>query len=116
LPISIGALGIVLAFTFGGAPAYVMPLVFGGAPVINAFLTIYWAGRVKEIGPLFLAGLILVILGAVTVLVTGPHPPAPSAAESAAATVGIGSWMARLLSIELALEHRGAYGPAPYND
>ena len=40
---AIGALGIVLAFTFGGAPLYVMPLVFGGAPVINAFLTIYLA-------------------------------------------------------------------------
>lgn len=108
---AIGALGIVLAFTFGGAPAYVMPLVFGGAPVINAFLTIYWAGRVKEIGPLFLAGLIMVVIGAVTVLVTGPHPPAPSAAESAAATVGVGSWIARLLSIALAFVSWGAYGP-----
>src|SRR5262245_45005895 len=38
---AIGALGIILAFTFGGSPVYVMPLVFGGAPVINAFLTIY---------------------------------------------------------------------------
>ena len=41
---AIGALGIILAFTFGGRPIYVMPLVFGGAPVINAFLTIYWPG------------------------------------------------------------------------
>ena len=48
---AIGALGIILAFTFGGAPVYVMPLVFGGAPVINAFLTIYLARRMKEIGP-----------------------------------------------------------------
>lgn len=108
---AIGALGIVLAFTFGGAPAYVMPLVFGGAPVINAFLTIYWAGRAKEIGPLFLAGLIMVVIGAVTVLVTGPHPPTPSAAESAAATMGVGSWIARLLSIALAFISWGAYGP-----
>ena len=65
---AIGALGIILAFTFGGKPIYVMPLVFGGAPVVNAFLTIYLAGRMKEIGPLFLAGLIIVILGAVVVL------------------------------------------------
>ena len=62
---AIGALGIILAFTFGGRPIYVMPLVFGGAPVVNAFLTIYMARRVKEIGPLFLAALIIVILGAV---------------------------------------------------
>ena len=74
---AIGALGVVLAFTFGGAPVYVMPLVFGGAPVVNAFLTIYMARRMKEIGPLFLAGLVMVILGAVTVLVTAARPPAP---------------------------------------
>ena len=40
---AIGALGIILAMTFGGHPIYVMPLVFGGAPVVNAFLTIYMA-------------------------------------------------------------------------
>lgn len=102
---AIGALGIVLAFTFGGAPAYVMPLVFGGAPVINAFLTIYWAGRAKEIGPLFLAGLVMVILGAVTVLVTGPHAP------TSAATTGVAAWIAILLSIALAVVSWGAYGP-----
>ncbi|MGD9633875.1 MAG: hypothetical protein AB7G28_09650 [Pirellulales bacterium] len=102
---AIGALGIVLAFTFGGAPGYVMPLVFGGAPVINAFLTIYWAGRGKEIGPWFLAGLVMVILGAVTVLVTGPHAP------TATATTTVASWIAILLSIALALVSWGAYGP-----
>jgi hypothetical protein len=108
---AIGALGIVLAFTFGGAPLYVMPLVFGGAPVINAFLTIYMARQMKEIGPLFLAGLVMVILGAVTVLVTAPHAPAASAAASATATAGIGSWISRLLAIALAVVSWGAYGP-----
>lgn len=103
---AIGALGIVLAFTFGGAPAYVMPLVFGGAPVINAFLTIYWAGRMKEIGPLFLAGLIMVVLGAVTVLVTGPHPPTATSGPP-----GMAGWAAILLSIALAVVSWGAYGP-----
>jgi len=78
---AIGALGLILAFTFGGRPIYVMPLVFGGAPVVNAFLTIYLAGRVKEIGPWFLAGLIMVILGAMIVLVSSPHAP-PSAATT----------------------------------
>ena len=35
---AIGALGIILAFNFGGKPVYVMPLVFGGAPVITTLL------------------------------------------------------------------------------
>jgi hypothetical protein len=29
---ALGALGIIMAFNFGGKPIYVMPLVFGGAP------------------------------------------------------------------------------------
>jgi len=102
---AIGALGVVLAFTFGGAPVYVMPLVFGGAPVINAFLTIYVARRVKEIGPLFLAGLVMVILGAVTVLVTASHGPTTGASG------GIASWISRLLATALAVVSWGAYGP-----
>jgi len=124
---AVGALGIILAFTFGGRPIYVMPLVFGGAPVINAFLTIYLAGRVKEIGPLFLAGLIIVILGAVVVLMSAPHgvPPttadaaaqvdaaktASSAATSTAPQGGLWGWTLRLLSITLAIVSWGAYGP-----
>lgn len=71
---AIGALGIIMAFTFGGRPSFVMPLVFGGAPVVNSLLTIYWAKRMKEIGPVFLAGLLMVLMGAVTVLVCKPGP------------------------------------------
>ena len=125
---AIGALGIVLAFTFGGRPIYVMPLVFGGAPVVNAFLTIYLARRVKEIGPLFLAALIIVILGAVVVLVFAPHrapaaehSTAPRAEAAAAANVarssvqqaaiGFGTWVAQLLAIALAVVSWGSYGP-----
>ncbi len=104
---AIGALGIILAFKFGGKPIYVMPLVFGGAPVINAFLTIYLAGRMKEIGPWFLAGLIMVILGAVTVLLSGPGAGSHASVE----TASIGTWIARLLAIVLALVSWGAYGP-----
>ena len=99
--------GIILAFKFGGKPVYVMPLVFGGAPVINAFLTIYMGGRIKEIGPWFLAGLIMVVLGAVTVLLSGPGATTHAAAESAS----MGTWMARLLAIALAICSWGAYGP-----
>src|SRR4029079_19740109 len=77
---ALGALGIILAFKFGGQPIYVMPLVFGGAPVVNAFLTIFLAGRMKDIGPLFLAGLVIVILGAVAVMLSAPAAPRPVAA------------------------------------
>lgn len=70
---ALGALGIVMAFNFGGKPVYVAPLVFGGAPVVNAFLTIYLAGKVREIGPLFLTGLMMVLLGSVTVLWSAPQ-------------------------------------------
>ncbi len=118
---AIGALGIILAFNFGGAPVYVMPLVFGGAPVINAFLTIYLARRMKEIGPMFLAGLVMVILGAVTVLISAPHPPASIAASASAdtashatansVTTDLTSWISRLLAIALAIVSWGAYGP-----
>ena len=69
---AVGALGIIMAFNFGGDPVYVMPLVFGGAPIVNSFLTIYMSRRIKEIGPLFMAGLIMVLIGAVTVLITKP--------------------------------------------
>ena len=69
---AIGALGIIMAFKFGGRPVFVMPLVFGGAPVVNSFITITLAKRLKEIGPLFGAGLVMVLLGAVTVLTFAP--------------------------------------------
>ncbi len=79
---AVGALGIILALAFHGSPVYVMPLVFGGAPVVNTFLTMYWSKSFKQINPIFIAGLILVIVGAVTVLVFRPHhgPPAATAA------------------------------------
>jgi hypothetical protein len=122
---ALGALGIILAFKFGGQPIYVMPLVFGGAPVVNAFLTIYLAGRMKEIGPLFLAGLVIVILGAVDVMLSAPGPPrpapvatadvaaaAPAAKPAAAAQEStITGWFLRVLAIVLAIGSWGAYGP-----
>lgn len=75
---AVGALGIIMAFNFGGDPVFVMPLVFGGAPIVNSFLTIYMAKRMKEIGPLFMAGLLMVLIGAITVLITKPTPPKPT--------------------------------------
>jgi hypothetical protein len=102
---AVGALGIIMAFNFGGSPIYVMPLVFGGAPVVNSFLTIYWAKRTKEVGPLFLAGLIIVLIGAVTVLVFNP------AAKQARVDFFSFDFVLQLLSIATVIACWGAYGP-----
>jgi len=66
---AIGALGIIMALGSGGPPVFVMPLVFGGAPVVNAFFTIFMSKSFKQVGPVFIAGLIMVALGAFTAVV-----------------------------------------------
>ncbi len=75
---AIGALGIILAFNFGGKPIYVMPLVFGGAPVINTFTTLVVEGTWSQVQLPFYVSLLMVILGAVTVLVFAPRPSPPA--------------------------------------
>ncbi len=83
---ALGALGIILALTSGGKPVYVMPLVFGGAPIINVFVSMYFQGiSYKDINPIFIAGMIMVLVGAVVVLVFKPSPPKPPHAQAAAA-------------------------------
>jgi hypothetical protein len=80
---ALGALGIIMAFNFGGKPIYVMPLVFGGAPVINTFTTILHEGTYQQTTSLFYASLMLVIGGAVTVLVFAPRgKPEPNLPKS----------------------------------
>jgi len=76
---ALGSLGVILAFTYGGKPVYVMPLVFGGAPVVNTFISIAIAENLGAISPFFYAGLIIVVAGAVTVLIFAPKgkPLAP---------------------------------------
>jgi hypothetical protein len=76
---AIGALGIIMAFRFGGKPVFVMPLVFGLAPVVNTFVAISSHGRWGAINPFFWAGLILVIAGSVMVLVLAPRGDAGAA-------------------------------------
>ena len=75
---AVGALGIIMAFNFGGRPIYVMPLVFGWAPVVNTFASIIKSvlrgGGIGEFRALFGLSLLLVILGAVLVLVFSPKP------------------------------------------
>jgi hypothetical protein len=73
---AIGALGIIMAFNFGGKPDYVMPLVFGFAPVVNTLFTMYFNQTWKNItmvqGSIYGAGLIMVAVGAVLVLTAAP--------------------------------------------
>ena len=87
---AIGALGIIMAFNFGGRPDYVMPLVFGFAPVVNTLFTMYFNQTWRYIngihGSMYFAGLILVAVGAVVVLTFAPKPPkdAPKGSTHAA--------------------------------
>jgi hypothetical protein len=89
---AIGALGVILALGAGGNPIYVAPLVFGGAPVVNTFVTMSMNKSYREVGPFFLAGLILVIAGAASVLVFRPETHA--AAHRAADFLWVGIWVA----------------------
>ncbi len=77
---AIGAIGIILAFNYGGKPIFVMPLVFGFAPVVNTLTTLWISNQLHKIDPLFAASLATVIAGAVMVLVFAPKakhgPPA----------------------------------------
>jgi len=80
---ALGALGIILAFTFGGKPIFVMPLVFGFAPVINTIGSIIEKGKFESLNGMFAGSLLLGILGAVTVLLNAPKAtphgqPAPT--------------------------------------
>ncbi|MEQ8785656.1 MAG: hypothetical protein RIC55_05135 [Pirellulaceae bacterium] len=72
---AVGALGIVLALAGGGKPIYVMPLVFGCAPVVNTLVTMYMARTWRDVNVIFIAGTIVVALGAAGVLFFAPPPP-----------------------------------------
>jgi hypothetical protein len=108
---ALGALGIVLALTSGGSPLFVMPLVFGGAPVINTFTTMVMTRNFK-MNPVFLAGLILVVAGAVCVLLNAPQViPAAKVAGAAAPAAVDKNWLMIIGSILLTVFSWGAYGP-----
>lgn len=91
---ALGALGMILAFNFGGKPHYVPPLIFGLAPVVNTMFTLSMNPALREQlrqnviqSSFFGAGLLMVAVGAVTVLVAAPKagPPAKPTAEKSAA-------------------------------
>ncbi|MFV2065668.1 MAG: hypothetical protein ACC645_01720 [Pirellulales bacterium] len=104
---AIGALGIIMAFAFGGRPVFVMPLVFGGAPVVNSFLTVYWSKAFKKVGPMFLAGLIMVLAGSVAVLIFRPG----SGAAAAAPSLSVQDLMGVFVSLAVVILSWGVYGP-----
>jgi hypothetical protein len=74
---AVGALGIILSFTFGGKPAFVMPIVFGGAPIINTLIHVS-TNNTEPISTMFVVSLTVVILGAITTLVCAPKPGKPA--------------------------------------
>lgn len=87
---ALGALGMILAFNFGGKPHYVPPLIFGLAPVVNTFFALSMSRELREQlsanvirSSFFGAGLLLVAVGAVTVLVAAPKTsPKPAGSQS----------------------------------
>jgi len=85
---AIGALGIIVAFNFNATPHYVMSMVFGCAPIVSAFVSAYLSGAYKEINPKFLAGLVIIAVGAVMVTLFAPRKmPVPKVDTHAPAAV-----------------------------
>ena len=102
---AIGALGIIFAFKSNGSPVFVMPLVFGLAPVVNTFVTMWMSRTLKEVGPLFLAGVIIVAVGAFGVLFFKPT------AGHVAVETSFMQFMAIIGCVALTALCWGAYGP-----
>jgi drug/metabolite transporter (DMT)-like permease len=85
-----GALFLLIALNYAPTksgyppPLLVMPLVFGCAPVVNAIFSM-WTRNKWNLNPLFLAGMILVAVGAVTVIIGSQIPwGAPAEAKEPA--------------------------------
>jgi len=74
---AVGALGIILSFTFGGRPSFIMPIVFGGAPIINTLIFVN-TNNTDPVNTMFIVSLTVVILGAITTLVCAPKPGKPA--------------------------------------
>ena len=83
---ALGAFGIIIALTSGGKPYVVMPLVFGCAPIVTVAVSMFLSGLSwRNLSPVFLAGLILVSVGAATVLIFQPKAPKKGHDEKPAA-------------------------------
>jgi hypothetical protein len=69
---AIGAICIILAFSNGGLPTYVMPLVFAGAPLVNVLFTMWLHPPKSTPNPMLYLGFILAAAGAGMVLYFKP--------------------------------------------
>jgi len=76
---AVGALGIILAFMFGGTPIFVMPMVFGFAPVINTMVTMLMFRTIRKAPLVFYLGVLVVAIGAAGVMYFQPKPPETTA-------------------------------------
>jgi len=85
---ALGALGVIVAFSAGAKPVYVMPLVFGGAPVINTLVTMAMGKNFEKIKPIFFIGILMAALGGAGVLFFRPGA-APSAASEPAVAAAV---------------------------
>jgi uncharacterized membrane protein len=72
---ALGAFALIMALN-NGTPVQVMPLVFGIAPIVSTAVGMYFNKTFDKVSPFFFVGLVLVSLGAVTILLTAPKPPA----------------------------------------
>jgi hypothetical protein len=68
-----GALCIISAFNYGGAPVYVMPLVYSGAPVVNVLLSMLLHPPKYSPSPFLYLGMALAATGASMVLYFKPQ-------------------------------------------
>lgn len=100
---ALGAVGIALAYKFGGSPLYVMPLVFGFAPVVNTLVTMLMSKTLQEASTSFYLGVLIVAIGAAGVMVFKP-----TAAKKAAGSPP--GWNSAVLTLT---SHEGG-GPAAF--
>ncbi len=104
---AVGALGVIFALTSGGSPVYVMPLVFGLAPVVNTIVSMSMARTLKEAGKIFMAGVMLVAVGAAGVMYFKPL----STDVTSIWNLTVGQATTVLVSIAITALCWGAYGP-----
>lgn len=69
---ALGAICIILAFSSGGLPTYVMPLVFGGAPLVNVLVSVWLHPPKAAPNPFLYVGFLLLAVGASLVLYYKP--------------------------------------------
>jgi hypothetical protein len=107
---ALGAFTLIMALGAGGpaSPVYVMPIVFGCAPVVSAFTSMYMNNTFDKISPFFAAGLILVAVGAVTILITAPKPGKKPSPDSHSAKSG-GKAVAEIKPTPAKLDDKNPY-------